>query len=300
MTQQAKLTSGMSSTGRYEDTMIFERKPFTWPGGKTMAVWIVPNIEIWAFDSAVDAAIAPNAGVGPDVISYATRDYGMHVGLWRVAEVLDAANIRATVALNSGVCAVYPKAVEEMKKRNWEFMGHGITISRALTKLPMEEEKEVIHVCLETIQKATGAGVKGWISPGQGQTVNTLDLLGEAGVTYTGDWNNDDQPYRMKVKTGDMYSVPYCMIVNDATLYSNWSLTGQQYYQSVIDQFDVLLADSEKQPRVMGLPIHPFLIGQPEHIKFFKDAVQYMRKQDKVWFATGSEIVEAYQKVVQS
>src|SRR5262249_6166314 len=28
---------------RYEDSFIFERKPYTWPGNKTLAVWIAPN-----------------------------------------------------------------------------------------------------------------------------------------------------------------------------------------------------------------------------------------------------------------
>jgi len=295
---QEKVSTGIHSTGLYEDSMIFERKPFKWPNGKTIAVWVVPNVEIWAFDSAADAAIAPNGAAGPDVINYATREYGMRVGLWRIADVLDAAGIKATVALNSGVCDVYSKAVDEMKKRDWEFVGHGITNSLPLSKYPAEQEQHVIRGSLETIEKATGKKVKGWISPGQVQTANTLNLLGEAGVTYTGDWNNDDQPYKMKVKTGEMYSLPYCLIVNDTNLFSAWGFTGEQYYQSVVDQFDVLAADSLKQPRVMGLPVHPFLVGQPEHIGFFKRAVQHMKESDRVWFATGSEILDAYRQAM--
>src|ERR1700722_215937 len=103
---QQKVTSGVHSTGLYTDSMIFERKPFKWPGGKTIAVWVIPNVEIWAFDSSVDAALAPNGAAGPDVINYATREYGVRVGLWRIADVLDGAGIKATVALNSGVCDV--------------------------------------------------------------------------------------------------------------------------------------------------------------------------------------------------
>jgi allantoinase len=293
---QEKVTSGIHSSGLYDDSMIFQRKPFKWPNGKTIAVWIIPNVEIWSFDSAVDAAIAPNGAAGPDVINYATREYGMRVGLWRIADVLDAAGIKATVALNSGVCDVYPKAVEEIKKRQWEFIGHGITNSVALSKLSADEEKRAIQSSIETIQKATGKKVNGWVSPGQIATANTLDFLGELGVTYTGDWNNDDQPYRMKVKSGEMYSLPYCLIVNDTNIYSNWGFTGEQYYQSVVDQFDVLAKDSLKQPRVMGLPIHPFLVGQPEHINFFKRAVQHIKQSEHVWLATGSEILDAYRK----
>ena len=59
----------------------------------------------------------------PDVINYAWREYGIRVGLWRVADVLDAAGVKASVALNSAVCETFPRAMEEMKKRAWEFMG---------------------------------------------------------------------------------------------------------------------------------------------------------------------------------
>ena len=32
---------------RYDDSFIFERRPFVWPGNATLAVWIVPNVEVW-------------------------------------------------------------------------------------------------------------------------------------------------------------------------------------------------------------------------------------------------------------
>ena len=80
---------------RFDDSFIFERKPFTWPGGKTLAVWIIPNVEVWQFDSPAGAAISPNVNNRvPDVINYAWRDYGIRVGLWRIADVLDAAGVR--------------------------------------------------------------------------------------------------------------------------------------------------------------------------------------------------------------
>ena len=76
--------------GRYEDSLIFERKPFFWPGGKTLAVWIIPNVEAWTYDSPEGLATSPNIrNVVPDVINYAWREYGIRVGLWRIADVLE-------------------------------------------------------------------------------------------------------------------------------------------------------------------------------------------------------------------
>jgi peptidoglycan/xylan/chitin deacetylase (PgdA/CDA1 family) len=288
--------SGVQASGRYDDTMIFERKPFTWPGGKTLAVWVAPNVEVWAFDSSADAARNPAGPPVPDTLNYGTREYGIRVGLWRIAEVLDEARVKATVALNSAVCDIYPRAVEEMKKRDWEFMGHGITISRSLSGLSIDQERDVIRASIQTIEKATGKRVRGWLSPGQLETANTPDLLGEAGILYTCDWNNDDQPYRMKVKTGELYSLPYHLAINDTDHYQRLALTGPQYLESVVAQFDMLAGESQKQPRVLGLPIHPFLTGVPAHIKYFKQAIQHIRESNRVWFATGAEIVEAYRK----
>ena len=282
---------------RYDDSFIFERKPFTWPGNKTLAVWIAPNVEVWHYDSPGGTGVSPNVrNIVPDVINYAWREYGMRVGLWRIAEVLDATGVKASVALNSAVCETFPKAMEEMKKRGWEFMGHGITNSESLAGLTPEKEKEVIQTVLKTIEQATGRKPRGWLGSGLAETYNTLDILAEEGVTYCGDWNNDDQPYPMKVKKGKLYSIPYCMEINDIPLFIRKGYTGEQYYRSVIDQFETLYADSKKQPRVMGIPLHPMIIGQPLRIKYLQRALAHIKKHDRVWFATGGEIIDAYQR----
>jgi len=283
---------------RFDDTFIFERKPFTWPGGKTLAVWIIPNVEVWQFDSPAGAAISPNTtNRVPDIINYAWRDYGIRVGLWRIADVLDSEGIRATVALNAMVCDVFPKAVEEMKRRGWEFMGHGITNSSTLANLSLSEEREVIQTTLRTIQRATGKRPRGWLGPGLTETFNTLDLLAEEEIVYVGDWNSDDQPFAMKVKKGKLFAVPYGMDINDMSLINRLGYTGEQYLRALTDQFDTLYADSEKNARVMGIPLHPFLTGQPWRTPYLKKAIAHFKQHERVWFATGSEIVDAYQQI---
>jgi allantoinase len=282
---------------RYEDSFIFERKPFKWPGNKTLAVWIAPNVEVWHYDSPTGQAVSPNVrNVVPDVINYAWREYGMRVGLWRIVDTLDAVGVKATVALNSAVAEAHPKALDEMKKRGWEFMGHGITNSENLAGLNPEKERELIQTVLKTIEQATGQRPRGWLGSGLAETYNTLDILAEEGVIYCGDWNNDDQPYPMKVKQGRMFAIPYCMEINDIPLFIRKGYTGEQYFRSVVDQFDTLYADSAKHPRVIGIPLHPMIIGQPLRIKYLQRALAHIKKHERVWFATGSEIIDAYQR----
>src|SRR5215475_5347018 len=112
----------MRRSNRYDDTYIFDRKPYSWPGNKSLAIWIAPNVEVWHYDSAAGTGVSPNpANRVPDVINYAWREYGLRVGLWRLADVLDGVGVKATVALNSQVCVAHPRVIEEMNKRGWEF-----------------------------------------------------------------------------------------------------------------------------------------------------------------------------------
>src|SRR5499427_2199580 len=158
---------------RYDDSFITERKPFKWPGNNTLAVWFAPNVEVWHYDSAVGVGITPNpSNYVPDVFNYAWREYGNRIGLWRLADVFDEAGVKATVALNSQVCEVFPKAVEEMKKRGWEFMGHGATNSNTLAGLNPDVERDTIRGILRTIEQATGKLARGWLGPGLIETHN--------------------------------------------------------------------------------------------------------------------------------
>lgn len=246
-------SGGIRRPGRYADSLIFERTPSAWPGGKTLAVWVIPNVEVWAYDSVAGVAISPSTvAQAPDVINYARREYGMRVGLWRIADVLDSAGIVATVALNSAVCELFPQAIEQMKNRGWEFMGHGTTNSESLRGLSRQEEQQLIRTSLETIQNATGERPRGWLSPGLGQTFATLDILAEAGVIYNADWNNDDQPYPMEVASGKMFALPYCMMINDIGFYLRSGHSGEEYYRAVTDQFDTLYADSSEAASCAG------------------------------------------------
>ena len=59
-------------------------------------------------------------------------------------------------------------------------------------------------------------------------------------------------------------------------------------------QFEVLLAESQNTGKVMCIALHPWIIGMPHRIGDLTEAFDYMRSHDGVWFATGTEIIEAY------
>jgi peptidoglycan/xylan/chitin deacetylase (PgdA/CDA1 family) len=285
-------TSPPRRPNRYDEDVLFsERKPFAWPGGARIAVWIVPNIEVFIFDPDGSAKVQGNQ----DVLNYSYRDYGMRIGLWRIADVMAGLGIRGTVALNAATCELFPQAIAELDKRGWEMMGHNVTNSRSLRNASPEVERSIIDTTLTVIAKATGKPVRGWLGSGLAETPDTLDILAASGVRYTGDWNNDDLPVPLRVKSGTMHGLPYGNQVNDIRFFTSGH-TGEEYEQMLIDQFDTLYKDSVRMPRIMGIPLHPFHTGQALRIKYLASALSHIKKHDRVWFATGSEIHEAYLK----
>ena len=111
-----------------------------------------PNIEFFALDEKVPAGSGGTGAPVPDVPTWSSRDYGNRVGVFRLMEVLDRHGIRATVALNSELCAEHPAIIEEGNKLHWEWMGHCESNTRRLNAAPPGEEPRIIKNALATIE----------------------------------------------------------------------------------------------------------------------------------------------------
>jgi peptidoglycan/xylan/chitin deacetylase (PgdA/CDA1 family) len=163
-------------------------------------LWVVPNIEFFSLETR-PGGLAP--GRIPDIPTWAIRDYGNRVGVFRLMEVLDRHRIRATVALNSNICVHHPEIIEEGEKRRWEWMGHNQSNSVRLNEVPAEQEPKIIRDTLDTIARASGERPVGWLGAGLQETWNTLDFLAEAGCEYVADWGpNDDLNFILTVGVG--------------------------------------------------------------------------------------------------
>ncbi|HVY59654.1 MAG TPA: polysaccharide deacetylase family protein [Xanthobacteraceae bacterium] len=286
--------------GPFPYSPIISRPRLTWPNGAQVALWIIPNIEFFSLREKVPAGSGGSGAPVPDVPAWAARDYGNRVGVFRLMQVLDRYGIRATVALNSDLCAQHPAIIEEGCKRRWEWMGHNESNTRRLNEIPAEDEGRVIRDALGTIERATGARPVGWLGSGLQETWNTLDLLAAERCEYVCDWTNDDQPYVMTLEEGRrLISVPYSHEINDKPVFEKQHRTADEFREMICRQFDVLYREGAESGRVMAIAIHPYLTGVPHRIDAFDAALAYICRHDRVWKATGMEIARHYAKQVQ-
>jgi len=276
--------------GPFPYSPIIDRPAWNWPNGARLAVWVIPNIEIFPLDRLVPR----ENPIVPNVIGWAARDYGNRVAVFRMMDVLHDRGIRATVALNSLVCEKHPRIIQRARELEWELMGHGETNSIGLPAVPPDEEQSVIMRTMDTIEKASGVRPKGWLGPGLAETWNTLEYLSAAGCRYVADWVNDDQPYTMDVGNPPLVSLPYSTQINDATVIALNNQTVEDFAAMIRRQFDTLYAEGKKSARVMAIALHPWMTGVPHAIGPLSRSLDFIRGHDSVWFATGSEILDAY------
>lgn len=278
----------------YDYSPIINRPKLEWPNGSRLAFWVGVNIEHHEMDKPSTSIGPHTAHLVPDPLNYGWRDYGPRVGVWRMMSLLDRYSIRASVLLNSDICKFYPEIIEEGNERNWIWLAHGKNHSILQANMSLEEERQYLTDVLKTIQQSTGQQPKGWLGPSLTETFNTPDLLVELGLNYICDWCNDDQPYPIHVKQGRMISVPYSIEVNDISVFVKWGMSGQDFYQMLVDQFDVLYEEGVENGRVMAVCLHPYIVNQPFRHKYLAKALEYITQHDKVWLTTSDEIADWY------
>ncbi len=286
----------MKPEERLEYSPITARPPLKLPDGARMVVWTIVNVEEWDIDRPMPRTVlTPPAGgtPKPDIPNWAWHEYGNRVGFWRMLEVLDEFRIRAALAINGTAIARYDAITRAAMEREWEFMGHGYTQRNMQA---VENEREDIRKTTEAIRGATGRAPRGWLGPGLTETWETPDILAEEGYEYVCDWVLDDQPVWLKTKSRPIVSVPYTQECNDVAMMLIQHHTAAEYYDRAMDQFEQLYDDSRDSARVMALVVHPYIMGAPHRLKYYRKALKSIRKQNNVVFWTGEQILDWYVK----
>jgi len=280
---------------RVDYSPITARPRLTWPGGARLAVWVVPNIEHYEYLPAKTRVRDPwPRQPHPDVLNYGIRDYGNRVGFWRTLEVLDRHEVRCTASLSLAVLEMYPEIVEAMEARRWEYMSHGLYNTRYHWNYGEQEERAAIAECVEIHRRRTGRRLRGWFSPAASYTLNTPDLVAEAGIDYLCDFFHDDQPTEIKVRSGRLISIPYGFELNDSVLHRR-PQEAEDFERIGRDMFDQLWHDSERWGGlVMSIALHPYMMGAPHRVKYLDRLLTYLKSRDGVWWSTGAEIADCY------
>jgi peptidoglycan/xylan/chitin deacetylase (PgdA/CDA1 family) len=283
--------------GRYDYSPLRGRPDYSWPAGRRLAVYFALNLEYFSFGEGLGAELAPG-GPQPDVLNYAWRDYGNRVGAWYLLDAFDALNLPMAALVNSSMYDYAPDLVAAHRARGDEIVGHGRTNAERQGSLDEAAERALIAEATKRLTAAEGKPPEGWLGPWISHSHVTPDLLAEAGYRYLLDWCMDDQPIWFRCRGGKrIMAVPYPQELNDIPAIAARRASAATFADMIVDQFDEMLEQANRgtQPQalVMGIALHPYLVGQPYRLRHLRRALDHIaaaRAKGNVWITTPGAI----------
>ena len=278
---------------------IITRPKLTWPGGKRIALWVVPNVEFYEYLPQVRVRNPWPRMPHPDVLGYGLRDYGNRVGLWRMIEVLDHYKLPITVSLNLANYEALPR----------HHAGAGI---------PGDWE---IRATASTIPSTSGIcrSTRSAPSSPSASPRKTADRPRPSRLVLAGRLQH--RQYR-RSRRGSRHHLLQRLVSrrpadalqdqngtarvgalhdgHQRLLLTRTQIEGEEFAQMAIDQFDQLYRDAAPDAqghvsgRVMCVALHPFIMWAAVPHQAPRPAVAPHPRQDGVWPATGLQIARHY------
>jgi allantoinase len=286
----------MNPADRVKYSAIVDRPPLKLPGGARVVVWPIVNVEVWDIARLMPRQVLPpptHVTQLPDFAHWAWHEYGNRVGFWRLKEALDNLDIKASLCVNARVCTDYEPIARAARDSGWEFMGHSYDQRPIHAEL---SQREMIQHSVKILREYTGKQPVGWLGPGLTETLDTPDLLAEAGIRYIADWVIDDEPVPVETSHGRVLAMPYSVELNDIPMMMIQHHAAAEFETRCMDYFERVYAESVKRPKVMAIAVHTYISGVPHRIKYFERVLENLKRHDGVVFWTGEQILDWYER----
>lgn len=264
------------------------------PGGARVAFFIVLHVEYRELTPPADAWRDPRfrgefGDFAPEYRTWSYREYGNRVGIFRVLDMLDRFRLPVTAAVNARAAERYPTLVAALRQRGYEPVAHGLSAAQMITsRMDEAEERAHIEQSRAILAEAWGTTPRGWLGQDFGVTARTSRLLAELGFDYTLDWPNDERPYWHNPDRS-LVAVPAQPDWDDVQTLWLRRVPLQRFAALVGDALARLLEEPDGG-RVLGIGIHPWMIGAPHRIRYLGEALQQVTARPGVLAATAGQI----------
>ena len=284
----------LPSHGRYGYSALPERPVYDWPGGKRLAVYLGLNLETFAFGEGLGARLAPAAG-DPDVLNFSWRDYGNRVGAWRLLELFETLGFPASVLVNSALYDEAPELIAAFRARGDEIVGHGRTNSEQQGALSEADERGLIAEatradCSRLKERRPRAGWdRGFPRARRRPTCSPRPVIA---MSWIGRWTISRSSFACAAAGG----CSRFLIRRSSTTFppsSRARRAGADFAEMIVDAFDEMREQSNAAPLVMGIALHPYIVGHPHRLRPLRRALGHIASaHEKIWITTAGAIAE--------
>jgi peptidoglycan/xylan/chitin deacetylase (PgdA/CDA1 family) len=246
----------------------------------------------------------------PSPAMMARGEFGAKVGTPRLLDLYKRYNVKATWFTPGHTVDTFPDACARILDAGHEFGCHGYYHENP-TRIARETEQRLMTMAIETYKRRLGLRPRGYRSPYWDYSDSTLDLIEQFGFDYDSSLMARDlvpyRPQRWEVhwesanvagKASKVLEIPVSWYLDDfpALAYVGGVQRGLQDSNTIHDRFrDIFDYAYENVPNgCYAVTVHPQVIGQAHHIKWFERLIEYIRSFEGVWFATLGEICDCW------
>jgi allantoinase len=108
----------------------------------------------------------------------------------------------------------------------------------------------------------------------------------------------------MRTRSGHrLWSIPYPQELNDIPMVIGRHMDGKDFAQMIVDNAGEMLQQARQQPLVMGIALHPYIVGQPYRLRHLRTALQHIAKlhdAGDIWLTTPGAICQHVETVFGS
>ncbi len=264
--------------------------PPPWPGGARCAV-------AFSFDVDADSVVhaAHRAEAPAQIHALAHMRYDPFVALPRLAGMFAERQVPVTWFVPGWVIDTYRPQMDVIIGNGNEIAHHG-HFHEWPSQQERIDEQGALEAGIERIRALTGAPPRGYRAPYYGLSLNTFDLLVEAGIAYDSSLFADDVPILLKTGNGSLFELPVPASVDDYNQYVSSRALDHLMTISPPDtatavfraEFDALWEDGGMWVGVW----HPAVSGRPAQARAIAKLIDYMQAKGGVWFATLGQIAD--------
>jgi len=225
-------------------------------------------------------------------LSYA--DYGPRVGVWRIFELLERLDVKATFDVGGLAASRHPKVLETMRLGGHEAAGHGWANDIHAADDDPEGELKAIRDTISAIEAGYGERPVGWVSPGSVGSARTMQYMIDEEFLWNGDDASDDLPFVREFGSGKIVILPRINFpTNDLIIWQKPQNPPSAYFEGFKETFDYLWNEAPRSgARWVDLLLHCDLGGRPTLMPVFERAVRYAKEHDGVWFARRRDLAQ--------
>jgi peptidoglycan/xylan/chitin deacetylase (PgdA/CDA1 family) len=220
----------------------------------------------------------------------AKGEFGGRVGIWRLIELFDAHEVKATFFTPGRICELYPQALAAAAAS-----GHEIADHMWEHRTPAEPELQADHLAksaaaLEKISGRRPVGTRSYYRQ---------KLTKDAGYIYNSSETASRRPYYVVDEAGEgcLLQLPLHFGLDDAQFFNFGWFTSEPQAQRITDPdrvfemwWSAFLQQYQEGAGYLNICVHPFVSGRALRIDMLERLIVRMKGLPGVWFPTCEQL----------